>query len=800
MKDEIAKQSPMPERKTAESKPVASGAPVTPRDGEAKASLADESASRHETDIARDTSETRKEATARSPVPLSRLPAVPAGVASAAKQMPQPTGEPVDGFVYPETRAAGRSGESRDDAAPRAKDGKDESAGERAWQDPDALLESLRELAKTKSTEQWADGVLRGVQALATALTGGAGEAAVVIRELIELNGQVPKLVSGIEDRGVRRKLYSANYALTRRLDVWQAVARLSNASSTDGTAAKRDRKQLAACLAHVDALIGNSPEAQGWRDYLLLDALKEEATHEDNEISPKLAQQALARMTQAPLTLKQRQFVASLPVVALRNELRRWAVEPVGVAALLRDLERYEQTDRPSDARRLALDCGHLSAASMEVRRELAQRLDAHYRNANLRVAVSEELLNRLIPERDLEYAQVNDTVLGRPVRGKSLMAAEVAVRMLPDPHRVLLALEVTGQIAAQTTGNAGPARFVNDSESYYIARKPLEVDMKGISLWPAEVDVHNETRLRDVETDLDGIPLIGSLAKGVARTQIEMSSSAATQEVRQKIAAQARQRVDAEARQRLSEVVERLNREMFDPLNSLALDPQMIDGETTEKRFTMRLRLAGEDQLGSHTPRPQAPADSLASVQIHESVINNCIQRLELDGRTFTLLALSKHIAARLNRAKLCDLSPDSEDIRITFAAKDAVMVHCRDGQVEVTVSIAELARSPERWKNFQVRAFYRPEVQARSAELKREGVVQLIGRLNMTGQIALRGVFSRAFSKNAPWQLMPERILKEPKLKDASITQFVIDDGWIGISLGPAREAVRTAARSR
>ena len=32
------------------------------------------------------------------------------------------------------------------------------------------------------------------------------------------------------------------------------------------------------------------------------------------------------------------------------------------------------------------------------------------------------------------------------------------------------------------------------------------------------------------------------------------------------------------------------------------------------------------------------------------------------------------------------------------------------------------------------------------------------------------------------------MPRQIVDDPKLKDAAITQFVIDDGWIGISLGP------------
>ena len=63
------------------------------------------------------------------------------------------------------------------------------------------------------------------------------------------------------------------------------------------------------------------------------------------------------------------------------------------------------------------------------------------------------------------------------------------------------------------------------------------------------------------------------------------------------------------------------------------------MIAAQTTVDRAIMRLRLAGDEQVGSHTPRPQAPADSLASVQIHESVLRNVVERLNLDGRTFTL-----------------------------------------------------------------------------------------------------------------------------------------------------------------
>ena len=217
-------------------------------------------------------------------------------------------------------------------------------------------------------------------------------------------------------------------------------------------------------------------------------------------------------------------------------------------------------------------------------------------------------------------------------------------------------------------------------------------------------------------------------------------------------------------------------MNERVFDPLNSLSLDPQLVAAETTPKRFTMRLRLAGEDQLGGHTPRPQAPADSLASVQIHESVLNNGIQRLQLNGRTFTLPELSKHVAARLNRPMPWEINPDHADVKITFAEKDAVVVRCQDGQLVLTLSIAQLSKPPRKWKNFQIQAFYRPEVEGRSAQLVRDGVIQLKRPApeHRCAHGAGRHFLPRLVEEQA-WGLVPERIVKEPKLDDAAITQF-------------------------
>ena len=225
------------------------------------------------------------------------------------------------------------------------------------------------------------------------------------------------------------------------------------------------------------------------------------------------------------------------------------------------------------------------------------------------------------------------------------------------------------------------------------------------------------------------------------------------------------------------------------------------MIAAETTDKRFSMRIRLAGPDQLGGHTPRPQAPADSLASVQIHESMLNNVLERLELDGQTFDLAGLGQRLAERLHRYQPKPVDPDQEDVKITFAAKDAVHVRCNDGRLEITLAIARLSKGTRKWKDFQVRAFYRPVVQGRSVDLARDGIVQLIGpRMNAGSQIALRGVFSKVFSQKEPIHATPESFVKNPKLDGVVVTQFVIDDGWIGAAIGPQRTVTAQAAATK
>jgi hypothetical protein len=87
--------------------------------------------------------------------------------------------------------------------------------------------------------------------------------------------------------------------------------------------------------------------------------------------------------------------------------------------------------------------------------------------------------------------------------------------------------------------------------------------------------------------------------------------------------------------------------------------------------------------------------------------------------------------------------------------------------------------------------VKVFYRPQADGLSAQLVRDGTIQLSGYgLGAAGQVGLRGVFSRMFSREKPLRLLPESLVDDERLADLSVTQLVIEDGWIGLAVGPRR----------
>ena len=153
---------------------------------------------------------------------------------------------------------------------------------------------------------------------------------------------------------------------------------------------------------------------------------------------------------------------------------------------------------------------------------------------------------------------------------------------------------------------------------------------------MWRAETDANSESELTGFETDFDPIPIVGWLARSVARSQHDQQYYSAKVETEEMVRNQASSRFDDEVHQQLAAAEQKVKQKLIGPFEKIALKPTPLDMSTTEQRVIARYRLAADNQLGAQTPRPQAPGDSLLSVQVHESATEQHTGQSEAGGKT--------------------------------------------------------------------------------------------------------------------------------------------------------------------
>jgi hypothetical protein len=217
----------------------------------------------------------------------------------------------------------------------------------------------------------------------------------------------------------------------------------------------------------------------------------------------------------------------------------------------------------------------------------------------------------------------------------------------------------------------------------------------------------------------------------------------------------------------------------------------------QTTEERLVARYRLASHEQVGAFTPRPQAPADSMVSIQIHESVFNNVVSVLDLGGRTMGLREMFQEVAQKLQRDNFRVPEDVPDDVTIELARDNPIAFSCEDDRIHVTLRIVCLAAGDGHcWNDFEVCGMYIPHVDGLKVGLERDSYIRLRGnkrRLPLGDQVALRGIFARVLAPHPDIDLLASVLSNDQRLHDLQVSQFVIRDGWIGVAVGPG-SAVR------
>ncbi|HJS07297.1 MAG TPA: hypothetical protein VJ809_06535 [Pirellulales bacterium] len=699
-----------------------------------------------------------------------------------------------DRELFVESAAKARAVEEEPSVA--ARDGSDEVLERNYdnWPLPVALIDRLAQFEELESTRRWARDIRSLVDQLASLRLEDSAATTVLARLRVMGEQQQPvaeKMLAAAEERDLEQ----LQLDLQRRVALWEKAAQASGAELVAMTATEADT-QMQQALVKIAEMLDRAPVGDTWRNFLMLTRLNQLARDTSDDALPErrhVAEIVLARMADSRLTSAQKRLLAEPALAELKRNLRRWTVEKLPLGELLYTVEDYEQARVTSLGRTLSEQSELLSASQDAAEKRLGSELARQYRNANLRVVVTRELLNRLLPQPAPALEPVNDSIVGVVARGQSTTSAKLLVRLFPANDQIRFGIEAAGVVDSQTASSAGPVTFFSQGESSYRVGKLVVIDRNGIRVGNAMADADDRTRLSGLQTDFDAVPIVRNLVRGYALSQHDEKQGQARQEVEAKVASRASQRLDAEVNARLIKAEEDIRRRILAPLQKLELIPQIVQLTTTEERVTARLRLAGADQAGAHTPRPLAMSDSLASLQIHETAINNALDRFQLAGRTFTLPELYEWIGGLLGRMRV-ELPEDlPEQVSITFAEKDPLRVRCTDGRVELTLAVAELDEGRRAWHDFQITVFYRPHREGLRLEFAREGAIELSGEAYKgRTEVVLRGIFAKVFSHRRKLTFDPASENPNPALATLAFSTALVDNGWISITVADAKAA--------
>jgi hypothetical protein len=585
---------------------------------------------------------------------------------------------------------------------------------------------------------------------------------------------------------------------------VWQLLLDKPRQPDLDDVSGRQHIPAILLGILHEAAALTSGGEAgDAWRAYLRLDdlaALTSVGGQDYLEARRAVARDMLWRMTDPQLTPQQREFLAQPPFSALALALRPWAGGPVSLDALAALIERYETTGSTRDAEAIAELRLRLKWSDDPRFEALADDLNRNYRNANMRVALSSKLFTRMIPAQKPTVAAVRENIVGADVRGRSHTATQVQVRLLPDPGVWRIGLEIDGVVQSRTYTDVGPARVHNSCRVEYEARKLILVNRYGLHIWPAEANVQGRSSLIGVESGLNAVPIVGSIVDDVVRQKHRDNQAAAMRHVKAKVGREAKARMDREADAKLRELEARFAAGVFEPLERFSLVVQPLDMNTSEDRAMMRVRMADEQQLAAHTPRPSAPSDSLASLQLHQSAVNNAMRGLGLDGRRLTVGELHSLLGQKFARHASAPPADLPQRAIVEFAQHDAVYIACHDDCMELVFNIVELRKGRDSIRHVRVHAFFRPIVEGLEVKLVRDGALQFEGAHLRTGtRMILHSVFGKLLRRDHEVPVLTKDLDGDPRFAGLMVTQLVIDDGWVALSLGPALPD-RTAWRTR
>jgi hypothetical protein len=656
------------------------------------------------------------------------------------------------------------------------------------WPYPARLARHLQDAEGWTHSATWATAVRRELAQLSQLPSLGHPAGRAILDRLASYVRIAPSIAASFIEPSRRDEFSSMVSSLERRIHVWRYI----DAGITGQSGGlEKERLPMQQLLRGVERRLEGAESHSGWVDYLMIEQLSasiqaERVSHD--ELS-RLATTILQRMSASQLTVAQRVMLQEDVFLALEQGLRRLGCRPFSYTALLEAVERLEESRSRGAGRMIAEACQQLEWSPSPPLAELGDALRANYRQGNIRVTISEALVNRGLPDTVDHAESINNRLQGAHIQGNVTTTSGLRIVLVPDDDHWHIGVEVDGVVKARTQSQRGSAIFINEGESQFHVRKQLRMSTTTLEMTPAVAQVNIDSRLVDFKTDYDDMPLLGGLARNIARNQYRKAVRSAENQLQQELASGTEQKLDQRVNQQLESARETYQRRWLEPMNRLGLSPQAVAMVTHEDKLMIAYRIAGQHQLAGFGVRPLAPVESLFQLQLHESAVNNLLENLGLDGRRDNLPALWEEIADSLGMKTAAIPTEVPRDVIIELAPISAMNIRFEQGVLRLQLNLRELRQGNRNsWRNFSIVALYRPAGTGEQASLVRDGHLNVIGRsIRLGDRIVLQGIFNKVFSRARPITVLSDDLLHHPALADTHVNHHVVENGWLSIAIG-------------
>lgn len=496
----------------------------------------------------------------------------------------------------------------------------------------------------------------------------------------------------------------------------------------------------------------------------------------------------AVAELAAAPVN--RITLVADASQAGDHNESRIAVGSPVPISELLAQVEALESAATPQNSEIVAQRLAQLADSPDVGRQRLAETLKVQYSNANARIAITDGFANRFLPAATPRVEPVYDQVLGTPVRGQATTSSAATISLLPDPQVWRIGLELSGNANSQTVAFERTVRVRTIGTTNFAARQQVVVDTRGIHLGAVVADANTASRFVSARSGYDILPLVGGIVRSKAAGAFSKRRIRAQNEVASKTEARVRDEMERKVGDAVDRACQKWQARVVAPLAMGGVSIEPVEMRTTEQRLIARVRVTHADSLAAHSPRPRAPSDSLASLQLHESSLTNLVSALNLAGQRLT----GEEFAERLRRfapdATKRELDEDAREAQIEFADNRPVTFELKEGVLHVAWEVRELVVRGRPNRNFKVHVYYTPAADGVVARFDHQKGPFLEGNMRNSQRMRLQTIFGKVFPPEGQLAI-GAKWADDPRLEGLMITQLVIDDGWLGAALGPADE---------